>query len=247
MQSSSEVRFDQSSDGSTKRSTYSDDSVGYSINTRLTAATASSSSSAISQTGPGNARRRNPKSAPVRGFKTASDVPPLDFGDAGLVGRGKEISTLKSCYDRLMKEGRKELILVGGHSGSGKSSLIKSMENDISFEGLFVEGKFDMNTSNEPYSGVAKAFGIICRTIKEAGPETIAELRQDLRKELGDKPGMLVQLIPELQDIMVVHTDNDPNMGSICRADEAEGGVDRLRFAFRVLTQVKLPAPSSRP
>jgi hypothetical protein len=30
-----------------------------------------------------------------------------------------------------------------------------------------VEGKFDMNTINEPYSGVAEAFGIIWRKIKE--------------------------------------------------------------------------------
>jgi predicted ATPase len=51
-----------------------------------------------------------------------------------------------------MKDGRKELILVGGQSGSGKSSVIKTMETDISVEGLFVQGKFDMTTSNERYS-----------------------------------------------------------------------------------------------
>ncbi|CAJ1957598.1 unnamed protein product [Cylindrotheca closterium] len=186
----------------------------------------------------GNASIRKFKSDTGRGFKTASNVPPLDFGAAGLVGRDDEIDALKSSHDRLRKGGKKELILVGGQSGVGKSSVIRSIKNDVLVEGLFVEGKFDMNTSNEPYSGVAEAFGIICRTIKEAGPEAIADLQHDLRKELGDKPGMLVQLIPELHEIMEVETADETSVGSIDRADETEGGVDRLRFAFRVLTRV---------
>ncbi|CAJ1957584.1 unnamed protein product [Cylindrotheca closterium] len=186
----------------------------------------------------GNATIRKSRSDTERGFKTASNVPSLDFCAAGLVGRDNEIAALKSSHDRLVKGGKKELILVGGQSGVGKSSVIRSIKNDFSVEGLFVEGKFDMNTSNEPYSGVAEAFGIICRTIKEAGPEAIADLQHDLRKELGDKPGMLVQLIPELHEIMEVETADETSVGSIDRADETEGGVDRLRFAFRVLTRV---------
>ena len=189
-------------------------------------------------TSPVNSLRR-PKSAQLKGFRPKPNVPPLNFDRTGLVSRDKELSALKSCYDRLMKGDKKELILVGGQSGSGKSTLIRSVQNEISVEGIFVEGKFDMHTSSEPYSGVAKAFGSICRRVKEAGSEAIADLREDLRKELGDKPGLLVQLIPELQDIMVAEVTSDSSSaGSIDRVDETEGGVDRLRFAFRVLTRV---------
>ncbi|KAL3939929.1 MAG: hypothetical protein SGBAC_005438 [Bacillariaceae sp.] len=183
-------------------------------------------------------RRRQSKPVPLRGFKTKAHTPPLDFSSAGLVGRGAEMSTLNACYDRLMTaDRRKELVLVGGQSGVGKSSVVRSMASNFSMEGLFVEGKFDMTTSNEPYSGVAKAFAIICQKIEEAGPETIAELRKDLMKDLGGKSGLLVQLIPELQDILVVE-ETGQEFGSIDRVDETEGGVDRLRFAFRVLTRV---------
>ncbi|CAJ1952929.1 unnamed protein product [Cylindrotheca closterium] len=203
------------------------------VTTSISTSTHSSGSSIRSP------HRRQPKAETLRCFNPKSNaVPTLDFGAAGLVGRDNEISTLKLCYDRLTTQGKKELILVGGQSGVGKSSAIRSMENEISVEGLFVEGKFDMNTSNEPYSGVADAFGIICGKIKEAGPEAIADFRQDLRKELGDKPGMLVQLIPELHDIMFIETSEDSTVGSIDRVDEAEGGIDRLRFSFRVLTRV---------
>ncbi|CAJ1957582.1 unnamed protein product [Cylindrotheca closterium] len=240
-------------DQSSKRSLLSDQSTdvanstftGYTRHTTATvsasARNAVSGSYSLSPTRPtGNVRRRKPSnSSHVKGrFKTTSNLPPLDFGAVGLVGRDTEIATLKFCYDRLVKEGRKELILVGGQSGVGKSSVIRSMENYVPVEGLFVGGKFDMNTSNEPYSGVAVAFGAMCRTIMEAGPDAIADLHQDLRKELGDKSGMLIQLIPELNDIMTVDTAKDPNVGSIDRVDETDGGVDRLRFAFRVLARV---------
>ncbi|CAJ1957594.1 unnamed protein product [Cylindrotheca closterium] len=252
--SSRSIRLDQSSDGgSAKRSTSSnggaDSLSGVTNQTTVTISISdksseSGSSSALNTTiGAGNSRRSKPKSSTVRDFSktiraTSDHVPPLDFDAAGLVSRDKELATLKSCYDRLVKDGGKEFILVGGQSGSGKSSTIRSIEKNMSVEGLFVEGKFNMNTSNEPYTGVANAFGVMCRKIIEAGSETIADLRQDLRKELGDKPGMLVQLIPELNYIMAVDTTDDSSTESIGRADEAEGGVDRLRFAFRVLTQV---------
>lgn len=153
----------------------------------------------------------------LKAFKPKSDVPPLDFKSAGIVGRDAELSTLKSCYDRLLRDGSRELILVGGESGVGKSSLIRTMENFLWIEGLFVEGKFNMNTSNEPYSGVANAFGIICNEIKEAGPETIADLQRELMKELGDMPRSLVQLIPQLKGIVAVEPASDSKMGAVVK------------------------------
>ncbi|CAJ1954192.1 unnamed protein product [Cylindrotheca closterium] len=232
----SHVSNDQPSDA---HSSYT----GFSKQTTVTVLTSRTSPGCFRSQGDIQSKRRNkpkvaPRTTPRKFNKPKSSLPPLDFGSAGLVGRDKELATLKSCSDRLMKDRKKELILVGGQSGSGKSSIIRSMENDIPVEGLFVEGKFDMNTSNEPYSGVATAFGVICQKIKEAGPETVADLRQDLRNELGDKPGMLVHLIPDIQDIMVVETSDDSTDGSIDRVDETEGGVDRLRFAFRALARV---------
>lgn len=62
-------------------------------------------------------RKMNKSSLRLKAFKSKADVPSLDFEAAGLVGREKEISTLRSCYERLMSDGKKELILVGGESG----------------------------------------------------------------------------------------------------------------------------------
>lgn len=128
-----------------------DHSVDYSTQTGVTRETYGSIStySASSQV-PGSysalsSARRKVKSAPVRGFKPQSNAPPLDFGATGLVGRENEVTTLKACYDRLMTRKantrHKELVLVGGQSGVGKSCVVRScMAKDILLEGVFVEG-----------------------------------------------------------------------------------------------------------
>jgi serine/threonine protein kinase len=43
-----------------------------------------------------------------------------------LYGRDREIATLLSCFDRIIKTGVPELVLVSGYSGIGKSSVVES-------------------------------------------------------------------------------------------------------------------------
>jgi len=85
-----------------------------------------------------------------------------------LFGREEEVSTLQLCFQRMAKtqstivefdpnfttgisKADKELVFVLGHSGVGKSSLTRSLIKDVNHldNALFVEGKFDLITSNE--------------------------------------------------------------------------------------------------
>eukprot|EP00980_Cylindrotheca_fusiformis_P013153 scaffold3327_cov61-Cylindrotheca_fusiformis.AAC.1 len=61
----------------------------------------------------------------------------------------------------------KELVFIKGYSGVGKSSLAKTLEKEINSrkDGIYVEGKFDFNASNEPCSGIASAFGEMCKRL----------------------------------------------------------------------------------
>jgi hypothetical protein len=96
----------------------------------------------------------------------------LNFESFGLVGREQEIATLKSCFTRMTEgtdgNGKKELIFIRGYSGIGKSTLAKTLEKSVTDtkNGILVEGKFDLNKSDDPYSGIAAAFGEICRRVQ---------------------------------------------------------------------------------
>eukprot|EP00980_Cylindrotheca_fusiformis_P027450 scaffold20461_cov117-Cylindrotheca_fusiformis.AAC.13 len=184
----------------------------------------------------------------------------------GLIGREREIDILKSCYHRMMEEEKgksvpvdksistqslvqsnlhKELVFVSGYSGVGKSSLAKTLKNEIvgrTAEGIYVEGKFDSNASDEPYSGISSAFGQICKRILERqdqsrknaypGDDSLS-FGSRLLAVLGPSTNLLSNLIPELQDVLPVMRRNSDNSGSEqCDFDMLQ---ERVKYAFRVL------------
>ena len=58
-----------------------------------------------------------------------------------LYGRDREIVTLLSCFDRIIKTGVPELVLVSGYSGVGKSSVVDELHT-VQPRGLFASRKF---------------------------------------------------------------------------------------------------------
>ncbi|KAL3940658.1 MAG: hypothetical protein SGBAC_004844 [Bacillariaceae sp.] len=177
----------------------------------------------------------------------------LNFESIALIGREAEVAELKACFDRMISqpknehsdeshgsiEGRtKELFLIGGESGTGKSTIAESLEGEVSKHDMavFVQGKFDMNASSEPYSGIANAFGALCQKIMTSPAETVCAVQAGINEELGSKVGLLVHLVPQLKDL-VGDTFTDSEVTNI-GADEIEGIQERLRFAFRVLMRV---------
>ena len=71
-----------------------------------------------------------------------------------LYGREVELSNVLSIFENTV-EGSKELVLVAGYSGTGKSSLIKELHKPITENnGIFVSGKFDQLQKNTPYSAL---------------------------------------------------------------------------------------------
>ncbi|CAJ1903221.1 unnamed protein product [Cylindrotheca closterium] len=189
---------------------------------------------------------RKPKAIEPMAFRYqkngSSSKPALNFDSMALIGREGEVAKLKASFERLVSEpeneGSKELFIIGGESGTGKSTIALSLEGEVSKHntGMFVQGKFDMNASSEPYSGISKAFGDLCRKIMESKAETVCAVQAGIKKALGSEVDLLVHLIPELKDL-VGDTFTDSEVTNI-GADEVESKLERLRFAFRVLMRV---------
>ncbi|HXC36343.1 MAG TPA: AAA family ATPase, partial [Candidatus Acidoferrales bacterium] len=61
-----------------------------------------------------------------------------------LYGREREIRTLLDCFERVVKSGAPELVLVAGYSGIGKSALVNELHKVLAHcGGLYGSGKFD--------------------------------------------------------------------------------------------------------
>lgn len=103
----------------------------------------------------------------------------LNYQAIGLVGREKEVETLRSCLFQFSRDPvtgisrKKELVLIRGYSGIGKSKIAltaKAYAGDIN-NGTGVCGKFDQYACDEPYSGISTVFGELCEIIMD-GIET---------------------------------------------------------------------------
>jgi predicted ATPase len=116
-----------------------------------------------------------------------------------LYGREREIATLLEAFDRVVTNGKSELVLVTGHSGIGKSSVVNELHKAIVLPcGIFISGKFDLRLKDIPYSTLAQAFQGLIRQVLSGGEEDIVRWRNAIREAVGNHAGLLTDLIPEL-------------------------------------------------
>lgn len=117
-----------------------------------------------------------------------------------LYGRDREIATLRSCFDRIIKTGVSELVLVSGYSGLGKSSIVNELHKTlVPARGLFVSGKFDQHKRDIPYSTLAQAFQGLVRHLLGKSDAELGRWRVALLEALGPDGSLMVQLVPELR------------------------------------------------
>lgn len=107
-----------------------------------------------------------------------------------LYGRERELAQLQAAFARVVEHGQREVVLVSGYSGVGKSSVIRELHK--SFTGLFAVGKHDQQKHGIPYAPFAQAF----RGLIDAVPPDA------LRDALAVNGALIVDLIPELAAIV---------------------------------------------
>jgi PAS domain S-box-containing protein len=120
-----------------------------------------------------------------------------------LYGRQREVDTLLGAFDRVVRGGAPELVLVSGYSGIGKSSVVNELQPVlVPPRGLFASGKFDQYKRDIPYSTVAQAFQNLIRPLLGKSEADLAPWREALRETLGANAGLIVDLVPEVKLII---------------------------------------------
>src|SRR5580692_4658581 len=115
-------------------------------------------------------------------------------------GRAGEVETLLTAFDRIVKSGAPELVLVSGYSGIGKSSVVNELHKAlVPPRGLFASGKFDQYKRDIPYSTLAQAFQSLVHALLSQSEAELGRWRGSLREALGPNGQLIVNLIPELE------------------------------------------------
>src|SRR5262245_61989058 len=140
----------------------------------------------------------------IDGFEPGEhDTPDRLLIPEKLYGRAREIEILLTAFDRIVKGGAPELVLVSGYAGIGKSSVVHELHKVlVPPRGLFVAGKFDQYKRDIPYATLAQAFQDLVRPLLGKGEGELARWRDALREALGPNGQLMVDLVPELKLIM---------------------------------------------
>lgn len=167
-----------------------------------------------------------------------------------LYGRDTEIKILRDALSRVKsnpsnKSCNRELVLISGYSGTGKSALARQVEVPTKkANGFFVTGKFDLQHRGEPFSGIASACAEFCDQVEsiEERPwnssldgTTFEEIQRKLLDELGSEKTLLTRIIPGLRRIFGFETNQEGKHGN----DGGKGSHletrNRFIYAFRRL------------
>src|SRR6516165_6407340 len=120
-----------------------------------------------------------------------------------LYGREREVETLVASFDRVVKSGTPELVLVSGYSGVGKSSVVNELHKVlVPPRGLFASGKFDQYKRDIPYSTLAQAFQSLTRRLLAKSEADLATWRDAIREALSSNGRLMIDLVPELKLII---------------------------------------------
>jgi len=120
-----------------------------------------------------------------------------------LYGREREVGMLLATFDRVVKSGTPELVLVSGYSGIGKSSVVNELHKVlVPPRGLFASGKFDQYKRDIPYATLAQAFQTLVRQILVKSEADVDQWRRALEEAVGPSGQLIADLIPEVEIII---------------------------------------------
>ncbi len=124
-----------------------------------------------------------------------------------LYGREKESADLLAAYERISSSS-KELMLVGGHSGVGKSALVHEVHKpNTASRGFFLEGKFDQYQKNIPYSAWIYAFKEFVNNLLTESEGSLQKWKDRILSAVGGNGKVLTDLIPNLELVIGVQPD----------------------------------------
>ncbi len=119
-----------------------------------------------------------------------------------LYGRQHEIALLLAAFEKVI-QGNREIMLVSGYSGIGKSVLVQEIYKPITQQrGYFISGKFDQLQRDIPYSAIVTAFSHLVQQLLTESDAALIRWRDKLQTAFGNNGQIIIDVIPEIELIV---------------------------------------------
>ncbi|MGD1703616.1 trifunctional serine/threonine-protein kinase/ATP-binding protein/sensor histidine kinase [Dapis sp. BLCC M229] len=154
-----------------------------------------------------------------------------------LYGRQSEVENLLDVFERVA-QGGSEIMLVAGFSGIGKTAVINEVHKPIvRQQGYFIKGKFDQFQRNIPFSAFVQALRDLMGQLLSETENKLQEWKTKILSELGENGQVIIEVIPELEDII------SPQPA----VEELSGSAAENRFNLLFLKFIKIFATQEHP
>lgn len=122
--------------------------------------------------------------------------------------RGHEENLLQASFDR-SRYASNHVILISGASGTGKTRLAKTLQQDsrvvgdgVGGGGYFLSGKFDQLQRAAPYTAYVNAFTNWTFQVQNRGPQELQRVQRAIEQAVGTETGVLTGMIPALEAVL---------------------------------------------
>lgn len=130
------------------------------------------------------------------------DIPDQFQWPQKLYGRKQEIEQVLAGYKRA-SEGNKEVLLISGYSGIGKTSLIKEVYKPMTEgDGYFISGKYDQYRKDIPFSAITQAFKKLITQILCEEEKSREKWIKNITDSVGNTGQVIIDVIPELEQLI---------------------------------------------
>ena len=141
-----------------------------------------------------------------------------------LYGRDAEIKSLIQAFEKTSK-GNGHFVFVAGHSGIGKTSLIRELYRPLTAKGGYItSGKYDQVLRHQPYSAILQAVSGLIRQIMSESHESVEFWKEKILDSVGSNGQVLTDVVPELELLI----GKQPNVQSL----SAEAASTRFNTTF---------------
>ena len=107
-----------------------------------------------------------------------------------------------NSFNRICR-GTKEIIVVTGYAGIGKSLLVNEVHKPIlARHGYFISGKYNQFERNIPYLGLIQAFQQLIKHILTEKEGRIEQWEKKILRAVGPNGKIIIDVIPELELII---------------------------------------------
>lgn len=116
-----------------------------------------------------------------------------------IYGRDNEVNKLLESF-HCAADGEGQLVFVSGHSGIGKTSLIRELYKPLTSKGGYItNGKYDQLLRHQPYSAFTQAITRLIRQIMSEGEDSIQPWKKLIVESLGANGQVLIDILPDLE------------------------------------------------